>query len=88
MTTRAPTGDVQADDHEAGGMGLGLFIAKTLLERTGARLSLANRRSPQSGAIVRVEWPRALIDIDQPEADPSRKRIPDVRLGVAPLKSL
>ena len=29
-----------------GGMGLGFFIAKTLLERCGARVSLANKRHP------------------------------------------
>jgi two-component system sensor histidine kinase RegB len=39
------------------GMGLGLFIAKTLLERSGARLSFANRGAPAAGgAIVIVEW--------------------------------
>lgn len=36
------------------GMGLGLFIAKTLLERTGAQLHFANGGP---GAIVRVRWP-------------------------------
>ncbi|KAA9006801.1 sensor histidine kinase RegB [Histidinibacterium aquaticum] len=45
------------------GMGLGLFIAKTLLERTGARLSFANGgRAPRGGAIVRVVWPRAALE--------------------------
>jgi two-component system, sensor histidine kinase RegB len=44
---------------EAGGLGLGIFIAKTLLERSGARLRLANRKPPEKGAIVSVEWPRA-----------------------------
>jgi len=52
------------------GMGLGLFIAKTLLERSGAELSFANGsdpmmpRSAQSerrGAIVEVVWPRDRI---------------------------
>ncbi|MGR3292060.1 MAG: sensor histidine kinase RegB [Paracoccaceae bacterium] len=47
------------------GMGLGLFIAKTLLERSGAELSFANARDsysgePQAGvrcgAIVEVVW--------------------------------
>jgi two-component system sensor histidine kinase RegB len=36
------------------GMGLGLFIAKTLLERSGAKLSFANGGP---GAIVSVRWP-------------------------------
>ncbi len=52
------------------GMGLGLFIAKTLLERTGAELSFANGSDPflpstergeRRGAIVEVVWPRAKI---------------------------
>ncbi len=41
------------------GMGLGVFIAKTLLERTGAELRFDNRR--QSGAVVAIIWPRAII---------------------------
>ncbi|ETX27915.1 sensor histidine kinase RegB [Roseivivax isoporae] len=55
------------------GMGLGLFIAKTLLERTGATLSFANGTDPflpahaqgeRRGAIVDVVWPRAKIALD------------------------
>jgi two-component system sensor histidine kinase RegB len=49
--------------HEGtGGLGLGLFIAKTLLERSGAELELSNRRAPEHGAMVRATWPRALMD--------------------------
>jgi two-component system, sensor histidine kinase RegB len=44
---------------ETPGLGLGFFIAKTLLERSGANLSLENRTFPQRGAIVRVRWGRA-----------------------------
>ncbi|MCG7520382.1 sensor histidine kinase RegB [Ruegeria sp. Ofav3-42] len=53
------------------GMGLGLFIAKTLLERSGAELDFANGSDPyqtlsdnpeRRGAIVRVSWPRNLVD--------------------------
>lgn len=46
------------------GMGLGLFIAKTLLERTGARLRFANGagRGKYPGAVVEVIWPRIKID--------------------------
>ena len=48
------------------GMGLGLFIAKTLLERSGATLSFANATDPfltpeerprRSGAVVEAVWP-------------------------------
>ena len=50
MTTRGPAGDDRAH-HEAGGLGLGLFIAKTLLERTGARLTFRNLDPPRRGAV-------------------------------------
>ena len=52
------------------GMGLGLFIAKTLLERTGADLTFANATDPflapnerpeRCGAVVQVHWPLAAI---------------------------
>lgn len=46
----------QRGDYE--GMGLGLFIAKTLLERTGARLRFSNAREPgRSGAQIELRWP-------------------------------
>ena len=52
------------------GMGLGLFIAKTLLERTGGAIQFYNGSDPfltsaerpeRSGAIVEVRWPRERI---------------------------
>jgi two-component system, sensor histidine kinase RegB len=43
---------------EISGLGLGVFIAKTLLERTGATLAFANRAAPQHGAVARVRWRR------------------------------
>ena len=46
------------------GMGLGLFIAKTLLERSGATISFANAVAGRGGAIVVVTWPRSKIDPD------------------------
>jgi two-component system sensor histidine kinase RegB len=46
----------------AGGLGLGLFIAKTLLERSGATLVFENRDPENAGARIRVEWPRVLLD--------------------------
>jgi two-component system sensor histidine kinase RegB len=54
---------VRAAD-EPGGLGLGFFIAKTLLERTGAALSLENRSFPHTGAVVRVCWPRAVLGLN------------------------
>lgn len=50
------------NEPEAGGLGLGFFIAKTLLERSGASVAFVNRSAPQSGAVVRVRWPRAEFD--------------------------
>ena len=45
-----------------GGMGLGLFISKTLLERTGASLRFANQRGG-NGAEVTIVWPRIEIEV-------------------------
>lgn len=44
---------------EAGRMGLGVFIAKTLLARTGADLRFANR--PEGGAVVSMRWSRDVL---------------------------
>ena len=41
-------------------MGLGFFIAKTLLERTGALVTFSNGRP--HGAVVSARWPRAQIE--------------------------
>ncbi len=49
----------------AGGTGLGIFIATTLLERTGGRLAFRNRT--EGGAQVDVRWPRAHIEADPEE---------------------
>ncbi|MCX2724769.1 ActS/PrrB/RegB family redox-sensitive histidine kinase [Roseibium salinum] len=45
-----------------GGLGLGIFIAKTLLERTGAKISLENQPPPLRGAHIRVSWPREVFE--------------------------
>src|SRR5881394_4423839 len=41
-----------ADESEHSGLGLGVFIARTLLERTGARVTFTNRTFPDHGAVV------------------------------------
>ena len=45
---------------EAEHMGLGIFIAESLLERTGARVSFANL--PDGGAQLVVEWRRSTLE--------------------------
>ena len=45
---------------ESGHMGLGIFIAQTLLERTGARLEFDNL--PEGGAHVAIYWRRANLE--------------------------
>jgi two-component system sensor histidine kinase RegB len=46
---------------EREGLGLGIFIAKTLLERTGARLQFENV-GEDGHARVRIVWPRRTIE--------------------------
>ena len=54
VTSRRRSGS----EGEESGLGLGFFIAKTLLERTGAALAFLNRPAPDKGAVVRVRWAR------------------------------
>ncbi len=53
------------------GLGLGIFIARTLLERTGAKVSFTNRTFPDHGAVVQIVWPRERFEADDtaPETD-------------------
>ncbi len=48
------------------GMGLGFFIAKTLLQRMGAQLRVHSRPAPQHGAHLHLVWPRAALDTCAP----------------------
>ena len=43
------------------GMGLGFFIAKTLLERSGGQVSFWNGTSPGEGGVVETVWPLSAI---------------------------
>jgi two-component system sensor histidine kinase RegB len=65
-----------SDRPEYEGMGLGLFIAKTLLERSGAELTFSNGSDPYGtaesdvlslGAIVEVQWVRNEIEVSSDE---------------------
>jgi two-component system, sensor histidine kinase RegB len=49
-------------DQEESGMGLGFFIAKTLLERSGASIKIANRVLPDTGALIEIIWPRDRLE--------------------------
>lgn len=44
-----------------GGLGLGLFIAKTLLERSGAVMKFESVAEPLGGAKVSITWPKTLL---------------------------
>jgi two-component system sensor histidine kinase RegB len=59
LSRRRSTDDAQS---ARGGLGLGVFIARTLLERTGAKVSFANRTFPDHGAVVTIGWPRARFE--------------------------
>jgi two-component system sensor histidine kinase RegB len=75
VTTRPAA--TRKKEGEASGLGLGFFIAKTLLERSGARLSLANRPAPGRGAMVRITWSRAAFEAGlarHPPQSPSNDR--------------
>lgn len=65
MTTRPGGG--AADGQSGGGLGLGLFIANTLLERSGATVSFRNASESGKGALVEVVWPRDVFLRDAPE---------------------
>ena len=54
VTTRPSDKEREKSDH--GGLGLGFFIAKTLLERYGANFEFDNKSKPETGAIVRITW--------------------------------
>jgi two-component system sensor histidine kinase RegB len=58
--TSRPRDPGGSDVHQPGGLGLGIFIAKTLLERTGAKLIFDNAE-PHGHARVRIVWPRAVL---------------------------
>ena len=61
--SRRPSADEAQNEHS--GLGLGVFIARTLLERTGAKVSFSNRTFPDHGAVVQIAWPRERFEADE-----------------------
>jgi two-component system sensor histidine kinase RegB len=61
----APEVETGQSTGKAGGMGLGLFIAKVLLDRSGATLEALNASGSGTGATIRLIWPRHLFDDDE-----------------------
>ena len=60
-----------ADESEHSGLGLGVFIARTLLERTGAKVTFTNRTFPDHGAVVSIIWPRDRFEAVESEDEPT-----------------
>ncbi len=73
VTTRAGHGgDERGPGSDEQGLGLGFFIAKTLLERSGARLEFTNLPPPKHGAEVKISWPRSMLEA---QGDPAAPQI-------------
>jgi len=68
LSRRRGADEAQNERH---GLGLGVFIARTLLERTGARVSFANRVFPDHGAVVQISWPRARFETSDISVEPA-----------------
>ncbi|GAC1622884.1 MAG: ActS/PrrB/RegB family redox-sensitive histidine kinase [Bradyrhizobium sp.] len=67
--SRRRSADEAQGEHR--GLGLGVFIARTLLERTGARVSFTNRVFPDHGAVVQIAWPRQRFEAGEIAAEPA-----------------
>src|SRR5881394_458024 len=68
LSRRRNVTDAQSE-HQ--GLGLGVFIARTLLERTGAKVSFSNRTFPDHGAVVQIAWPRRRFEARETAPDPA-----------------
>jgi len=60
---RGPRPQRQPAAADEAGLGLGFFIAKTLLQRSGAQISVANNPPPETGASIRISWLRADFEV-------------------------
>ena len=62
VTTRSAADRSDVEEDGGSGLGLGLFIAKTLIERSGAQIHLSNVPPPGTGAVARIVWPRQAFE--------------------------
>jgi two-component system sensor histidine kinase RegB len=69
LSRRRGADEAQGAEHR--GLGLGVFIARTLLERTGAKVSFTNRIFPDHGAVVQIAWPRDRFEAGEISAEPA-----------------
>ena len=67
LSRRRSADEPQSEHH---GLGLGVFIARTLLERAGAKVSFSNRTFPDHGAVVQIGWPRERFEAGKIAAKP------------------
>jgi two-component system, sensor histidine kinase RegB len=67
LSRRRGTDEAPNEHH---GLGLGVFIARTLLERTGAKVSFTNRTFPDHGAVVQIVWPRERFEAGEIAGEP------------------
>src|SRR5881227_2721764 len=67
--SRRPSAEEAQNGHS--GLGLGVFIARTLLERTGAKVSFSNRIFPDHGAVVQIAWPRQRFEARETAEEPA-----------------
>jgi two-component system sensor histidine kinase RegB len=72
VTSRRRSGN----EGEESGLGLGFFIAKTLLERSGAAVTFLNRQAPEHGAVVLVRWPRSELELTEESEEPPATQRP------------
>jgi two-component system sensor histidine kinase RegB len=68
LSRRRASDDAQSEHR---GLGLGVFIARTLLERTGAKVSFSNRVFPDHGAVVQIAWPRQRFEASEANENPA-----------------
>src|SRR5580700_4673984 len=67
LSRRRGSDDAQSEHR---GLGLGVFIARTLLERTGAKVSFSNRVFPDHGAVVQIAWARQRFEAGETSENP------------------